>query len=121
MEQAGVRVERRSGCSAIDHARNVMASDALHNGFDSILFIDSDIGCDPRDALRILARPEPVIAGIYAKKWQRELSSRFAEGINEVVFGPMAEGLYPLQYAAAGFLRIRTAALLPKILDCSLP
>ncbi len=111
LERAGVRVVRRPGCSAIDVARNEMASEAMHDGAEAILFIDADIGFPPADALRLLARPEAVIAGIYAKKSRREMASRFADEIAEVILGSGAPGLYPLKYAAAGFLRIRCEAL----------
>jgi len=121
MERAGVRVVRRVGSSAIDVARNEMASDALHDGFESILFVDADLGFDPLDALRLLARPEPVVSGVYAKKGRRELASTFAEGVDEVVLGRGSPGLYPLKYAAAGFLRVRAAALRRIIAGLDLP
>jgi len=111
LEGHGVRVIRRGGSSAIDAARNVLASDAVHDGFESILFIDSDIGFDPADALRLLARPEPVVCGIYAKKGQRGLASHFSDGVGEVLFGPDAPGLYPVRFAATGFLRVKADVL----------
>jgi glycosyltransferase involved in cell wall biosynthesis len=92
LERSGVRVVRRGGCSAIDVARNEMLSDALHDGAESILFIDSDIGFEPQDALRLLARPEPVVSGVYAKKSRREMASIFADGTKEVLFGPKRRG-----------------------------
>ena len=121
LERAGVRVVRLGGSSAVDLARCILASDALHDGSESLLFIDADIGFEPRDALRLLARPEPVVAGIYVKKSQRELASLFAEGIDEVVFGRTADGLYPLLYAATGFLRIRAEVLRRMIDGLDLP
>jgi hypothetical protein len=121
LEQAGVRVVRRSGSSQIDVARNDMISEALHDGAESILFIDSDIGFEPADALRILARPEPVISGVYAKKGPREFASNFADGVKEVKFGPESAGAYPLCYAATGFLRIKAAVLRRMIADLRLP
>lgn len=121
LEGAGVRVVRRAGCSAIDVARNEMISGVLHEEAESILFIDSDIGFDPQDALRLLARPEPVVGGIYAKKGVRELASVFADGVKEVLFGPEAPGLYPLKYAATGFLRIRAGVLRRMIAELRLP
>jgi len=121
LERAGVRVIRRRGCSAIDLARNEMASDSLHDGFESILFIDADLGFDPRDALRLLARPEPVVSAIYAKKGPREVASTFAEGVAEILFGPDSPGLYPLKYAAAGFLRVRASAFRRLIAELKLP
>ena len=121
LEAEGVRVVRSGGNSAIDVARNLLASDALHDGFESIFFIDADIGFDPLDALRLLARPEPVIAGIYAKKGRREFASSFADGVREVVFGAGAFGLYPLKYAATGFLRIKASVLRRLIAELNLP
>jgi hypothetical protein len=121
LESAGVRVVRRGGCSAIDSARNELVSDALHDGAESLLFIDSDIGFDPADALRLLARPEPVASGVYAKKGMRELASIFADGVKELVFGPDAVGTYPLKYAATGFLRLRASVLRKMIADLNMP
>jgi hypothetical protein len=121
LESAGVRVVRKGGCSAIDVARNELLSDSLHDGAESMLFIDSDIGFDPVDALRLLSRPEPVVAGVYPKKGMRELASVFAEGVKELLFGPDARGPFPLKYAATGFLRIRAGVLRQMIAELKLP
>jgi hypothetical protein len=121
LEAEGVRVVRRGGCSAIDVARNEMASEALHDGAEAILFVDSDIGFNPEDALKLIDRPEPVISGVYAKKGMREMASVFAEGTTEVLFGVDATGPYPLRYAATGFLRIRTSVLRRMIEELELP
>lgn len=111
LEEAGVAVVRSRGSSQIDVARNNLASEALHDGFESIFFIDADLGFDPADALRLVARPEPVVSGVYAKKGRREMASRFADGVGEIRFGAEAPGPYPLKYAATGFLRIRAPVL----------
>jgi hypothetical protein len=121
LEAEGVRVVRRGGCSAIDLARNEMVSEALHDGASAIMFIDSDIGFDPRDAIKLLERPEPVVSGVYAKKGMREMASVFADGIKEVLFGPEAPSSYPLKYAATGFLRMRAGVLRRMIADLKLP
>ena len=121
LEEAGVAVRRSRGSSQIDLARSEMASSALHDGFESIFFIDADIGFDPIDALRLLARPEAVVSGVYAKKGVRELASRFADGIDDVRLGDGAPGLYPLKYAATGFLRVRASALRAVIEGLDLP
>lgn len=121
LEAAGVQVRRRPGSSGIDVARNEMVSDALHDGFESIMFVDSDLGFEVADALRLLLRPEPVVSGIYAKKGPREVASSFAEGVKKVVFGPEAPGLYPLRYAATGFLRVRAEVLRHMIERLKLP
>ena len=121
LEQAGARVVRRGGCSAIDVARNEILSDALHDGAESIQFIDSDLGFEAADALRLLARPEPVVSAVYAKKGRREMASVFVDGTKEVLFGPEAAGLYPLKYAATGFLRLRAGVLRRMIAELGLP
>ena len=53
--KAGVALSRFS-LSAIDLLRSAMLSHALKDGFDQFLFIDADIGFDPRDAIRLLAQ-----------------------------------------------------------------
>ena len=121
LEASGVRVVRSGGDSAIDGLRDVLASDALHDGFESICFIDAEIDFDPLDALRLLARPEPVIAGVYARQAGHGFTSVFAPGVTEVVFGAHAFGLYPLKDAAAGFLRVKAAILRRMIAELDLP
>lgn len=121
LELAGIRVIRRQGCSAIDLARSEMVSDALHDGHESILFIDADIGFDAADAIRLLERPEPVVSGVYAKKGPREVASTFINGTNNILFGPEAPALYSLKYAATGFLRIRSEVLRKMIEVLQLP
>ncbi len=98
-----------------------MISDALHDQCESMLFIDSDIGFDPTDAIRLFALPEAVVSGVYPKKGKRELSCSFADEDEEVLFGPHAPGLYPLRYAATGFLRVRAHVLRTLIEELSLP
>ncbi len=121
LEQNGIRVARRGGSSAIDAARNELASNALHDGAEAMLFIDADIGFDPADALRLMARPEPVVCGVYAKKGQPGLTSHFAAGTAEVVFGPHASGPYPVRFAATGFLMIKAWVLRDMIERLGLP
>jgi hypothetical protein len=121
LERVGVTVIRCRGCSAIDQARNLLASQALQRTSTSMIFIDSDIAFDPFDVLRLFARPEPVVAGIYAKKNAPALACHFPPGVRSVVFGDEAPGLYPLHYAAGGFLRIHASVLKQMIERLALP
>jgi hypothetical protein len=123
LESLGVRVDRSKGSSAIDLARNIRASDAIRDGFDSVFFIDSDILFDPADAVRLLQSPEPVIAGVYAAKklGDGQLNAHFDPDIKSVKIGEWAERLYPLQKVGAGFLRIKTDALRQMIKRLKLP
>jgi glycosyltransferase involved in cell wall biosynthesis len=117
---AGVALSRFS-LSAIDLLRSAMLSHALNVGFDQFLFIDADIGFDPRDAIRLFNRPEPVVAGIYVHNKGRDFAGTFAQGVTKVVFGPAAPGLYPMLYAPTGFLRIRAEVLRRMIDELKLP
>jgi len=121
LEMMGVRVVRCRGCSAIDHARCLLASEAVRRGSRSVLFVDSDVAFDPSDALRLLARPEPVVAGIYVKKNAPALSSVFRAEDPSITFGEASPGDYPLKYAAAGFLRIHTPVFRRMVDELALP
>lgn len=121
LEEEGVRVVRCRGASAIDVARNVLASEALHQKCNSMMFIDSDIAFDPYDVLRLFARTEPVVSGVYPKKGRQELACSFALGVKEIHLSPNVAGLYPLDYAAGGFLRVQANVLEKMISELDLP
>jgi hypothetical protein len=117
---AGVALSRFS-LSAIDLLRSAMLSHAYKSGYDQFLFIDADIGFDSGDALRLLARPEPVVAGVYVHNKGRDFAGTFARGVDRVVFGPGAPGLYPMLYAPTGFLKIRAEVLSRMISELKMP
>lgn len=123
LEKLGVRVDRSKGSSAIDIARNIRASDAVRDGFDSVLFIDSDMMFAPEDAVRLLRSPEPVIAGAYAAKklGNGQLNACFEDESQPIRFGPWATAPYPVKKVGAGMLRIKTAVLRQMVTDLELP
>jgi len=106
LEQRGFTVWRVPGYSAIDQARNQLASDALAQGFDELIWIDSDIGFQPEDVERLRSHNLPIVAGIYPKKGKRALSCHLQPGTKDVKFGSHG-GLLEIQYAATGFLYAR--------------
>lgn len=71
---------RVGGCSAIDLARSRLASDAVMQSFESIVWIDSDIGFDAGDVDKLIGHDLPIVAGIYAKKGPRALACQFLPG-----------------------------------------
>ena len=121
LEEAGVRVTRRGGCRDPDAARNALVSDALHDGTDAVLIVDADTGFDHRDAIRLLARPEPVIAGLFQKGCDHGDGFAFAPGVSGVRLVAGAHGIYPLEHAGTEFLRIRSSALRRMIDTLDLP
>jgi hypothetical protein len=66
LERRGYTVRRIHGYSAIDQARNQMATDALRDGFQEILWIDADITFSPEAVDHLRSHGQPVICGIYA-------------------------------------------------------
>jgi hypothetical protein len=103
LEGRGYAVRRVSGYAAIDQGRSQMATDALADGFDELMWIDSDIGFDAAavDALR--SHGLPFVCGIYPKKGLRALACHLLPETKEVLFGE-AGGLLEIMYAPAGFL-----------------
>ncbi len=119
-----MRVDRSKGASAIDAARNIRASQVVRDGTaESIMFIDSDMMFDPDDAITLLRRPEPVVAGVYAAKLlgNGQLNVHFAKEFEVVRMGAWAEGLYPVRRVGGGFLRIRVDFLKRMIRALKLP
>jgi hypothetical protein len=108
LEARGYEIRRVRGYAAIDQARNQMATDALSDGFDELMWIDSDVGFDPDDVDKLRRHNLPVVCGIYPKKGQgrRALSCHVAPGTKRLVFGKEG-GLTKIHYAATGFLLTR--------------
>ena len=55
LERRGYIVRRVEGYAAIDQGRSQMATDALRDGFEELLWIDSDMGFDPDEVDRLRA------------------------------------------------------------------
>ncbi len=106
LEKRGYTVRRVEGYSAIDQARNQIASDALADGFQETLWVDSDVGFVPNDVERIRRHGLPVVCGIYPKKGKRELAIHILPGTPGLRFG-INGGLHELLYGGTGFLHIR--------------
>jgi hypothetical protein len=103
LEARGYAVRRVSGYAAIDQGRSQMASDALAEGYDELMWIDSDIGFDAGAVDVLRSHGLPFVSGIYPKKGLRALASHLLPDTKEVLFGE-AGGLLEIMYAATGFL-----------------
>lgn len=51
-----------------DHARNAAAMKALEVGASHLFFMDSDVIIPPDGVMRLLARNEPIISGLYNRR-----------------------------------------------------
>src|SRR5437588_3379557 len=74
LEQRGYPVRRVSGFSAIDLGRCVLASQALRDGFEELMWIDADVTFNPEDVDRLRSHQRPLVCGLYAKKSRREFA-----------------------------------------------
>lgn len=104
MKRRGYEVKTLNGASDISLARSSMATEALEEGFEETLWVDSDIGFDPDDADKLRAHNRPIVAGLYVRKPATGFAARFRPG--EVVFG-LGGGLVEMEKVGMGFTLIR--------------
>ncbi len=118
--------------SLITRARNYCVDEFMRSGATHLMFIDSDIGFDPRDVLALLAMqddesPYDVIGGPYPKKcisWEKiklavdrgmadEDPNVLEKFVGDYVFNPKGQGGIPLNKPVevmeigTGFMMIR--------------
>lgn len=106
LEHKGYTVRRVGGYSAVDQARNQIATDALRDGFEETFWIDSDIGFEPEDVDKLRSHHLAISCGVYPQKGRRELACHIPQTTPKVVFGKEG-GLVEVLYAGAGFLHVR--------------
>ena len=80
LERRGYEVRRIGGYAAIDQGRNQMATDALIDGYEETLWIDSDIDFHPDAVDRLRSHGLPIACGIYPQKGRRALASHIMPG-----------------------------------------
>ena len=103
----GYQVRRMGGCSAIDAARNEMAADACKDGFEDMLWVDSDIVFNPNDVKVLADHQLPIICGAYVKKDRSNFAHNFST-MDKVAFGKNG-GLVQLNSCGFGFVLVKTA------------
>jgi hypothetical protein len=106
LQRRGYQVRRVGGYAAIDQGRNQMATDALRDGFEETLWIDSDVGFHPDSIEKLRSHGHPMVCGIYPQKGKRALACHVMPGTPSTTFGNHG-GLVELLYAGTGFLLIR--------------
>ena len=108
--QRGVRaqVEFEVGNSLIADARNKLVAKFLASAATDLVFIDSDISWQPEDLVKLVAQPQPVVAGVYQRKSRAKIDFT-------VKFGPTiamdASRLMEAERVGTGFLRLRRDCL----------
>lgn len=87
LEQRGYAVWRVFGFSAIDQARNQIATNALDAGFRELMWIDSDVAFHPDTVETLRRHGLPFVAGIYPRKGHRLFACNFLPYTTEVRMG----------------------------------
>jgi hypothetical protein len=106
LERRGVTVREFRGFTAIDAARNQMASDALADGFDELLWVGPAVVFHPDDLDALRQHDRPFVAGVYPRTDRRQLSCMFPAGTTRVVLG-RGGGLTPVFSCGLGFAYTR--------------
>lgn len=120
LEKRGYHVRRVAGYAAIDQGRNQMSTDALIEGYDEQLWVDSDVGFNPDDVEKLRSHGLPLTCGIYPQKGKRALACHVAPGADRMVFGK-GGGLAEILFAGTGFLLIRRQVYLDLLHKLKLP
>jgi hypothetical protein len=97
-----------AGQSDIYVARNVLANEFLHRPeFDTVVFVDSDIGFT-RDQLKALIdTEEPIVSGLYTDKCQPPMPfCRNNDGVQVPLNEIPPEGMLPARFLPGGFLKV---------------
>lgn len=110
LERRGYPVWRVYGYSAIDQARNQLATNALDQGFAELMWIDADVAFHPDDVDRLRAHGVPFSCGLYAKKGRRSFACNFFPESSPVQFG-RSGGLVPVSRVGFGFTHVRREVL----------
>ena len=106
LERRGYPVRRVRGYSAIDAARCQIASDALRDGFEELMWIDSDIGFSADDVEKLRSHQLPFTCGLYPKKGPRQFANIFHRGMHYVQFG-LGGGPHDIPACGFGFTHTR--------------
>ena len=120
LERRGYPVRRVRGFAAVDQARNQLATDAMIDGFEETLWIDSDIAFHPDAVDRLRSHQQPIVCGIYPQKGKRSLACHALPATPQLRFGREG-GLHEILYAGTGFLLVRREVYLRLQGELSLP
>lgn len=107
LERRGLEVRRFNSTAAVDRTRCEIATTALADGFDELLWIDSDIVFDPDDVERLRGHALPIVGGLYAKKGPQAFAAFFEPETKQLKLGSSADALLRVRYIGMGFLLTR--------------
>jgi hypothetical protein len=109
LERRGYVVWRMPGHSDIARGRSMIATSALHEGFDELMWIDSDIAFSADDIDKLRRHEVSIAGGVYAQKGPSRLCMNPLTVPTTITFGAEG-GLVEVAHLATGFLLTRRQA-----------
>src|ERR1700733_4943643 len=103
LEALGYPVRRSDASAAIDRTRCELATEALSQGYEELLWIDSDISFEAVDVDRLRAHGLPLVGGLFAKRGLPGFGCRFLPGTGELTLGE-GGGPAEVRYLGTAFL-----------------
>ena len=120
LKDAGIAHGRadRGGDCFVAKVRNKLVQEFLDGPGTDLFFLDDDLGWPAPKVLEFIARPEPILAGIYPKKmdeldWPVGLDADAETG--ELITD---QGLYKAAFAGGGFMRIKRHVIEAMVKGC---
>lgn len=97
-----------AGQSDIYVARNVLANDFLSKKqFDTVIYIDDDIGFTRTDFQRLVECPEPFVSGLYTNKMEPPMPfCRDEDGKDVPIDEIPPDGMLKTRFLPGGFLKV---------------
>src|SRR5580698_3239645 len=103
LEALGYPVRRSDASAAIDRTRSEMATRALSDGYEELLWIDSDIGFEPEAVDRLRSHALPIVGGLFARRGVVQFGCRFLPNTGELTLGE-GGGRAEVRYVGTAFL-----------------
>jgi hypothetical protein len=103
LEALGYAVRRCDASAAIDRTRSEMATRALSDGYDELMWIDSDISFEPDAVDRLRSHGLPLVGGLFAKRGAAQFGCRFWPDTPELTLGE-GGGPAEVRYLGTAFL-----------------
>lgn len=97
-----------AGQSDIYVARNVLANEFVQRKeFETLVWIDSDIGFTRADLQNLIDSPEPMVSGLYTDKCQPPMPfCRGEDGMTVPLADIPAQGMLKARFVPGGFLKV---------------
>lgn len=107
LRNRGYAVKMLYNCMYLDKSRSYLATKALSDGYDELMWIDSDMVFNPDSIEELRAHGLPMVCGLYPlKSKDGGLASKMFGSCKKLTFGSKG-GLTEIRYAATGFFYTR--------------